>query len=168
MRCDVDCDVTLTEDVIPLPFTVIDARVPVARNSLTRSSRQVSSSKLTRVVVHEGDEPDALAHLRHADLLPCKHVTEIDRGCMRATPRAARATPQAPRCQARVAVPSLHSRTVLTLANTEAGIPGRAGRWSLSPSILPASKCDFASARSSGSFTMSSAQPRRVDAIPPG
>ena len=33
------------------------------------SSRQASSSKVAQIVLHEGDDPDALANLRHADIL---------------------------------------------------------------------------------------------------
>ena len=34
--------------------------------------------EVAQIVLHEGDEPDALAHLRHADVLPGKHLAQID------------------------------------------------------------------------------------------
>jgi hypothetical protein len=40
--------------------------------------------------VHEGDEPEALAHLCDADLLPGKDVAEIDLLALKADPAAVR------------------------------------------------------------------------------
>ena len=40
--------------------------------------------KIAQIVLHEGDEPDALADLRDADVLAGKHVTEIDLPAMEA------------------------------------------------------------------------------------
>src|SRR5262249_57230255 len=33
--------------------------------------------EVAEIVLHEGDEPQALGHLRHADILPREHLTEI-------------------------------------------------------------------------------------------
>ena len=33
--------------------------------------------EISQIVVHEGDEPDALAHLTHPHLLAGKHLAEI-------------------------------------------------------------------------------------------
>ena len=41
-------------------------------------------------MAHEGDEPDALAHLGDADLLSRKDVPEIDFACLPADPAAVR------------------------------------------------------------------------------
>jgi hypothetical protein len=38
--------------------------------------------------VHEGDEPDPVADLRDADLLPGKDVTEVDLAALEADPTA--------------------------------------------------------------------------------
>ena len=34
--------------------------------------------EVAQVILHEGDEPDPLAHLRHPHILPRKHLTETD------------------------------------------------------------------------------------------
>ena len=42
--------------------------------------------EVAQIEVREGHEPDALADLRHADVLPSEHVTEIDRAAVEADP----------------------------------------------------------------------------------
>ena len=44
--------------------------------------------EVAQIVVHEGDEPDALADLRHADVLSGKDVAEIDLPAVEADPAA--------------------------------------------------------------------------------
>ncbi len=44
--------------------------------------------EIPQIVVHEGDEPDPLADLRHADILPRKHVAEIHFLAFEADPAA--------------------------------------------------------------------------------
>jgi hypothetical protein len=34
--------------------------------------------EVAEFVVHEGDEPDPIAHLFHADVLSSKHLTQVD------------------------------------------------------------------------------------------
>ena len=45
--------------------------------------------EVAQIVAHEGDEPDALTHLRYADVLAGKHVAEIHLPRLEADPTAA-------------------------------------------------------------------------------
>src|SRR5262249_20577278 len=62
---------------------------PATLPARIRGGGFVTRSKASSLVLHEGDEPDALAHLDHANALTGEDVTEVHLAAAEADPAAA-------------------------------------------------------------------------------